>query len=268
MLNQALNQWKNSNFNLSLSINISTIASSFFATQRLERVSKHQQQQRFNLQLLILIIMQSTLDIKLSNVRSRNQTIKQIKTRKNLNKQHEFAQLETQNQLNTKHDLIRFKFIIFRNRLRSRFSSMQKVEIFISKQFILRHHLSQYIVNEKYVKNSNFYMNFDFKSQKFFDSALRFIYDVFKFDNISIFNQHQHLYTTYWNQIEQWNEKKRFLKTLFTAEFESWLKITSKITWIKRFIMNDIETHITNILKSIVVQNFIIWIRHIDNVKL
>ena len=145
---------------------------------------------------------------------------------------------------------------------------MQKIEILISKQFVLRHHLSQYIVDERYVKNSNFYMNFDFKFQKLFDLALRFIYDVFRFDNISIFNQHQHFYTTYWNQIEQWNEKKRFLKTLFAAKFESWLKITSKIIWIKRFIMNDIEIHITNIFKSIVVQNFIIWIRHIDNVKL
>ena len=69
----------------------------------------------------------------------------------------------------------------------------------------------------------------------------------------------------YWNQIEQWNEKKRFLKTLFTAKFESWLKTTFEIIWIKRFIMNDIKNHSTIISKSIVVQNFVTWIKHIDN---
>ena len=76
---------------------------------------------------------------------------------------------------------------------------MQKVEIFIQKQSVLRHHLFQYIVDEKYVKDS---INcIDFNYQKFFDSALRFIYDVFMFDNISVFNQH--FYITYEKQIEQ-----------------------------------------------------------------
>ena len=81
--------------------------------------------------------MQSTLDIKLSNARFRNQTIKETKTRKNLNKAHEIAQLKIQNQLNSKHDQICFKFVIFQNR----FFFMQKVEIFIQKQFVVRHHL-------------------------------------------------------------------------------------------------------------------------------
>ena len=92
--------------------------------------------------------MQSTLDIKLSNARFRDQAAKQAKTRKNLNKAYEIVQLKTQNQLNSKHDQIRFKFIIFQNR--SFF--MQKVEIFIQKQFVVRHHLFQYIIDEKYVK--------------------------------------------------------------------------------------------------------------------
>ena len=39
--------------------------------------------------------MQSTLNIKFSNVRFRDQTVKQTKTQKTLNKQHEFAQLKT-----------------------------------------------------------------------------------------------------------------------------------------------------------------------------
>ena len=135
--------------------------------------------------------MQSTLDVELSNARFRNQAIRRMRTRKSLNKQHELTQLKTQNQLNSKHDSIRFKSAVSQNR---RFS-MQKVEILISKQSALRHYLFQYIVDEKYVRNSNFYMNFDFKSQKLSDSALRFIYDVFTFDNS--FVSSQHLYTTY-----------------------------------------------------------------------
>ena len=92
--------------------------------------------------------MQSTFDIKLSNVRFRDQTIKQIKSRVNFNKKHQMTQLKTQNQLNSNHDQIRFKFVVFQNR----FFFMQKVEIFIQKQFVVRHHLFQYIVDEKYVK--------------------------------------------------------------------------------------------------------------------
>ena len=92
--------------------------------------------------------MQSTLDIKLSNARFKNQTIKQTKKRDSLNKEHEIAQLKTQNQLNSKHDQIRFKSVIFQNRS----SFMQKIEIFIQKQFVVRHHLSQYIIDEKYLK--------------------------------------------------------------------------------------------------------------------
>ena len=94
--------------------------------------------------------MQSTLDIKLSNVRSRNQAVKQTRTRKNLNKQHEIAQLKAQKQLNFKHDQIRFKSAIFQNR----FFFMQKIEILIQKQSVERHHLFQYIVDEKYVKST------------------------------------------------------------------------------------------------------------------
>ena len=73
--------------------------------------------------------MQSTLDIKLSNARFRDQTVKQTKTRKNLDKEHQIAQLKTQNQLNSKHDQIRFKSAISQNR----FFFMQKIEIFIQK---------------------------------------------------------------------------------------------------------------------------------------
>ena len=56
--------------------------------------------------------MQSTFNIKLSNTRFKNQTAKQTKTQKTLNKQYEFAQLKAQNQLKSKHDSIRFKFAI------------------------------------------------------------------------------------------------------------------------------------------------------------
>ena len=139
--------------------------------------------------------MQSTLDIELSNARFRDQTAKQTRTRKNLNKAQQIAQLKIQNQLNSKHDQIRFKFVISQNR--SFF--MQKVEICIQKQSALRHHLSQYIVDEKYVKNSINYIDFNY--QKLSDSTLRSIYDVFMLDNISVFNQH--LYMTYEKQIEQ-----------------------------------------------------------------
>ena len=69
--------------------------------------------------------MQLTFDIKLSNVRFRNQTIKQIKLRVNLNKKHQMTQLKIQNQLNSNYDQIRFKSVIFQ----TRFSFMQKVEI-------------------------------------------------------------------------------------------------------------------------------------------
>ena len=41
--------------------------------------------------------MQSTLNIKFSNAQSQNQTVKQTKTRKILNKQYKFAQLKIQN---------------------------------------------------------------------------------------------------------------------------------------------------------------------------
>ena len=132
--------------------------------------------------------MQSTLNIKFSNARSRDQIVKQIKFRINLNKKHQMTQLKIQNQLNSNHDQIRFKFVIFQNRS----SLMQKVEILIQKQFVMRHHLFQYIVDEKYVKNTH---------KKLFDSKLRFIYDVSKIDNIYVFTRH--LTMIYEKQIDQ-----------------------------------------------------------------
>ena len=135
--------------------------------------------------------MQSTLDIELSNARFRDQAARYARTRKTLNEKHEFAQLKTQNQLNSKHDSIRFKPAIFQNRP----SSMQKVEISLSKQLVFRHYLSQYIVDERYMSDSSFYMNFDFKFQKLFDSALRSIYDVFTFNINTV--SFQHRYMTY-----------------------------------------------------------------------
>ena len=138
--------------------------------------------------------MQSTFDIKLSNVRSRNQAIKQTRTRKNLNKKHQIVQLKTQNQLNSKHNRIRFKSALFQNRS----FSMQKIEIFIQKQFVERHHLFQYIVHEKYVKFSRCIFE---KYEKLSDSALRFIYDVSKINNIFVSERHRIM--TYKKQIDQ-----------------------------------------------------------------
>ena len=102
--------------------------------------------------------------------------------------------MKIQNQLNSKHDLIRFKFAIFQNR----FFSMQKIEIFIQKQFVLRYYLPQYIVDKKYVKSTS---ELDYNYQKLFNSILRFIYDVFKFNNTCVFEQY--IYITYEKQIEQ-----------------------------------------------------------------
>ena len=138
--------------------------------------------------------MQSTFDIRFSNVRSRDQTVKQTRTRKTFNKQHEFAQLKTQNQLNSKHDQIRFKLVIFQ----IRFSLIQKVDIFIQKQFVVRHYLFQYIVDEKYVKHI---CSIDYEHEKISDSTLRFIYNVFKIDNIFVFDRHVNI--TCEKQIDQ-----------------------------------------------------------------
>ena len=134
--------------------------------------------------------MQLMFDIKLSNVRSQNQTIKQAKTRKNLNKAHQIVQLKTQNQLNSKHDQIRFKSAISQNR----FFFMQKVKIFIQKQFVVQHYLFQYIIDKKYVKCSQ-------KYKKLFDLKLRFIYNISKTNNILIFNRYRII--TYKKQTDQ-----------------------------------------------------------------
>ena len=135
--------------------------------------------------------MQSTFDINFSNARFRDQTTKQVKSRVNLNKKHQMTQLKTQNQLNSNHDSIRFKFVISQNR--SFF--MQKVEIFIQKQFVVRHHLFQYIVDEKNVKW------IDQKHKKLLDLKLRFIYDVSKIDDIFVFERH--FIMTHEKQIDQ-----------------------------------------------------------------
>ena len=153
------------------------------------------QNQNININVQINIqnnIMQSTLDINLSSAWFRDQAARQARTRKNLNEEHQIAQLKTQNQLNSKHGSIRFKPAISQNRL----FLIQKVDIYIQKQFVQRHYLPQYIADEKYVK-----FEFGFNFQKFFDSTLRFIFDVFKFDNIFVFKRH--LYMTYEKQIEQ-----------------------------------------------------------------
>ena len=138
--------------------------------------------------------MQSTLDIGLSSARSRGQTARQTKTQKSLNEKHQAAQLKTQNQLNPKHDSIRFKSAIFQNRP----PSMQKIEIFIQKQPALRHHLSQYTVDGKYVESTS---EPDYNYQKLSDSVLRFTYDVSRLNDIRVSEQHIHM--TYEKQIEQ-----------------------------------------------------------------
>ena len=160
------------------------------------------------------------------------------------------TQLKIQNQLNSNHDQIRFKSVIFQNR--SFF--MQKVEIFIQKQSVMRHHLSQYIVDEKYVKNTH---------KKLFDSKLRFIYDVSKIDNIYVFTRH--LTMTYEKQIDQW-KKKRILTRLWVKKFRAFAKI-SKMIRAREVIMNDIKIKMTIIFKSIIVQHDISFFKHIDNMS-
>ena len=161
------------------------------------------------------------------------------------------TQLKIQNQLNSNHDQIRFKFVIFQNRS----SFMQKVEIFIQKQSVMRHHLSQYIVDEKYVKNTH---------KKLFDLKLRFIYDVSKIDNIYVFTRH--LIMIYEKQIDQWKKKKRILTKLWIKKFKTFAK-TSKMIRARRIIMNDIKIKMTIILKSIIVQHDINFFKHIDNMN-
>ena len=161
------------------------------------------------------------------------------------------TQLKIQNQLNSNHDQIRFKFVIFQNRS----SFMQKVEIFIQKQFVMRHHLSQYIVDEKYVKDIH---------KKLFDSKLRLIYDVSKIDNIYVFTRH--LIMIYEKQIDQWKKRKRILTRLWVKKFKAFAKTSKMIrTW--RITMNDIKIKMTIIFKSIIVQHDINFFKHIDNMS-
>ena len=171
------------------------------------------------------------------------------------------TQLKTQNQLNSNHDQIRFKFVIFSNR--SFF--MQKVEIFIQKQFVVRHHLSQYIVDEKYVKCTHWINE---KYEKFFDSKLRFTYDVSKIDNFFVFERHRTM--TYEKQIDQWKKKQRILMRLWIVKIKTFAKI-SKIARTREFVFENIKVKMTNVFMSIVVKHqndlFFYIIKHIDNVK-
>ena len=246
---------------LPLWASISAVAPSFPAAERVPKhhLSKHQHQHQLQTSSHRSIIMQSTLDIGLSNARSRGQAARQTRTRKNLNKEQQIAQLEAQNQLDSKHGQIRFKPAISQNRP----PSMQKVEVCIQKQPALRHHLPQYTVDGRYVEDSINYTDYNY--QKLPDSALRSTYDVSMLDDTSV--PSQHLYMTYEKQTDQWNERKRILKALFSVEVRSFLR-ASKITQVGRWTMRDIQAKVTNIPKPIVVQQSTKIIRHTDNVAL
>ena len=206
--------------------------------------------------------MQSTLDIGLSNARSRGQAARQARTRKNLNKKQEIAQLEAQNQLDSKHGQIRFKPAI--SQIRS--PLMQKVEIPIQKQPAVRHHLPQYTVGGKYVESTSWTGQ---KCEKIPDSALRSTYDVSKLDSTAV--SVRHLNMTYRKQTEQWQKRRRIPKTLCRVEVKAFEK-ASKITRMRLSTIRDIEAKMTNIPKPIVVEHqcgiLIHLTRHIDNAKL
>ena len=206
--------------------------------------------------------MQSTLDIGLSNARSRGQAARQARIRKNLNKEREIAHLETQNQLDSKHDQIDFEPVISQKRPPHK----QKVEVLIQEQPAVRHHLPQYTVGGKYVEPTHWISR---NYQKIPDSALRSTYDVSKFDSTSV--SERHLNMTYEKQTDQWKERKRILKTLHDVELRAFGK-ASKITRIRLPTAHDIRDKMTNIPKPIVVEHqydkSTNLIRHIDNVKL
>ena len=206
--------------------------------------------------------MQSTLDIGLSNARSRGQAARQAKTRKTLTKEHEIAQLEAQNQLDSKHCQIRFKPAI--SQVRS--PLIQKVDISIQKQPAVRHYLPQYTVGGKCVEHPRWTGQ---NHEKIPDSALRSTYDVSKIDNTSVSDRHVNM--TCKKQTEQWKKKKRILKTLWKVKIKAFGK-ASKIAKMRLPTIKDIEDKITNIPKPIVIEHqcgiSIHRIRHIDNVKL
>ena len=143
---------------------------------------------------------------------------------------------------------------------------MQKVEIFIQEQSAVRHHLSQYIVDEKYVKCTHWINK---KYKKLFDSKLRLTYDVSKIDNFFVFERHRIM--TYEKQIDQWKKKQRILMRLWIVKIKTFAK-ASKIARTQELVFENIKIKMTNVLMSIVVKHqndfdFHI-IRHIDNVKL
>ena len=252
-------QWKNS-CNFFFWASVSATASSFFAAERVSTLKTSTSTSTFK--TFKSIIMQSTLDIKLSNARFRNQTVKQIRSRVNFNKKHQMTQLKAQNQLNSNHDQIRFKSVVFQNR--SFF--MQKVEIFIQKQSAVRHHLFQYIVDEKYVKCTHWISE---KYEKLFDSKLRFTYDVSKMNNFFVFERHRTM--TYEKQTDQWKERQRIFMRLWIVKIKAFAKI-SKIARTRESVFKNIKIKMTNVLMSVVVKHqcdlFFHIIRHIDNVKL
>ena len=208
--------------------------------------------------------MQSTLDIGLSNARSRGQAARQARTRKNLDKEHQIAQLEAQNQLDSKHGQIRFKPAISQNRP----SPMQKVEVLIQKQPAMRHHLPQYTVDGKYVECSHWIGE---KYEKLPDSELRSTYDISMMNNTLISERHRTM--TYEKQANQWRERRRFLKKSFAEKARAFAKTSKiKITQARRPIFEDIMAKMTNIPKPIVMKiqagKNISFIRHTDNLKL
>ena len=204
--------------------------------------------------------MQSTLDIGLSNARSRGQAARQARKRDSLNKEHQIAQLEAQNQLNPKHGQIRFKPAISQNRS----PPMQKVEVLIQKQPAVRHHLPQYTIDGKYLEWSQNY-------EKLPNSELRSTYDISRTDNTLISQRDRTM--TYEKQADQWRERSRILKRLFAVEARAFAKTSKiKITQARRPIFEDIMAKMTNIPKPIVMKiqagKGISFIRHTDNVKL
>ena len=252
-------QWKNS-CNFFFWASVSIVASSFLAAKRVSTLKTSTSTSTFK--TFRSIIMQSTLDIKLSNARFRDQAVRQIKSRVSLNKKHQMTQLKIQNQLNSNYDQIRFKSAVSQNRS----SFMQKVEILIQEQSAVRHHLPQYIVDEKYVKCIHWINE---KYEKLFNSELRFTYDVSKMNNSFVFERHRTM--TYEKQIDQWKERQRILIRLWIVKIKAFAK-TSKIVRTRESVFKNIKIKMTNVFMSIVVKHqcdlFFHIIRHIDNVKL
>ena len=209
--------------------------------------------------------MQSIIDIG-SNARSRGQANRQINKRCQQEKERQIKQAQSQNA-----SASTFKIQKSKHRYRPRFSSAEKVDIFIQKQSVIRHSLPQYSFDGRFDARPDLSFACSWNAIPLFTARPTF--DIFRINKPLTQRQKEDVFRM---QKAQWDYRNANLKFIAKDAIDDLIAIIREkgCKQMKSALIDDIRTQITHISEPIERQynedysSYVMGPRHTDNAKL